>query len=274
MERLIFVLSYLFVIRRVINMITIKTSAEIDIMREGGKKLARIMKDLERGIEPGMNTWELDKLAEKLVFSMGGKPSFKGYIDSSGRRFPATICASINGEVVHGVPKKNVILKKRDIVKIDIGMKYKGWHTDMARSFAIGEISEDGRRLMETTEQAFWEGIKNLRAGKMLSAYSKKVQKFVEKKGFSVVRSLVGHGIGSEVHEDPQIPNYHNKKYQDVKLAVGMTLALEPMVNAGGFEVILGHDGWVFKTRDGSMSAHYENTVAITEKGVEVLTIL
>jgi methionyl aminopeptidase len=254
-------------------MITVKTPAEIEIMRKGGKRLAQVMKELGDNVRAGMNTWELDKLAEKLVFSIGGKPSFKGYGADSGRPFPATICASVNSEVVHGIPKKNAILQKGDILKIDIGMCYKGFHTDMARIFAVGEINAETKKLIETTQQSFWEGIKKLKAGKFLNVYSKKVQKFVEKNGFSVVRNLVGHGIGKKVHEDPQIPNYYNKKYQDIKLAAGMTLAFEPMVNAGRFDTILGHDGWVFKTKDGSLSAHYENTVVITDKGVEVFTI-
>lgn len=231
------------------------------------------MKELEKGVKPGINTLEIDKLAEKLVFASGGKPSFKEYEDSNGRKFPATICASINNEVVHGVPSEKRFLKEGDIFKIDIGMQYRGFHTDMARTFAAGNADLRSLQLIKITEQSFWKGIKKLKAGKYLSDYSKEAQKFVEKNGFSVVRNLVGHGIGREAHEDPQISNYWNKKYQDVKLAAGMTLALEPMINAGSYETILGHDGWVFITKDGSLSAHYENTVVITEKGVEVLTI-
>lgn len=242
-------------------------------MREGGKILAGIMEKTAKEIAPGKNTQELDKLAEELVFARGGSPSFKGYGGDTERGFPAAICASINGEVVHGIPAKNKILKKGDIFKVDIGIKYKGLHTDMARTFAVGNVSPEAKKLIKVTEQSFWEGVKNIGPGKKLSEYSKAVQKYVEANGFSVVRNLVGHGVGRDLHEDPQIPNYFNKKYQDVKLAPGMTLALEPMVNAGGFETILGHDGWVFKTKDGSLSAHYENTILITEKGVEVLTI-
>lgn len=255
-------------------MITVKTPSEISLMREGGKKLAKIMEELRKRSVPGASTLELDKLAEKLVFDNGGRPSFKGYENSGGRKFPSTICASLNSEVVHGVPSKKIILKEGNIFKIDMGMQYKGFHTDMARTFAVGEINRNTLKLIEITEKSFWVGIKKLKAGNYLSDYSRAVQKYVEKNGFSVVKNLVGHGIGREVHEDPQIPNYWNKKYQDVKLQAGMALALEPMVNAGGFETILGHDGWVFKTKDGSLSAHYENTVVITESGVEVLTIL
>lgn len=254
--------------------IGIKNEKGISAMREGGRKLAGIMDKLKKLARSEISAIEIDKLAEKLVFDNGGKPSFKGFEDSSGRKFPAAICASLNDEVVHGVPNKKRILNEGDILKIDIGMLYKGYHTDMARTFAIGEVNRNMRKLIEITEKSFWQGIKNLKAGKMLSDYSKTAQKIIESGGFSAVRNLVGHGIGKNLHEDPQIPNYWNKKYQDVKLAAGMTLALEPMVNAGSFETILGHDGWVFKTKDGSPSAHYENTILITEKGVEVLTIL
>lgn len=243
-------------------------------MREGGKILAGVMEKIAREIAPGKNTQELDKLAEELVFASGGSPSFKGYGGDTERGFPATICASINSEVVHGIPAKNKVLKEGDIFKVDIGIKYKGLHTDMARTFAVGNISPEAKKLMEATEKSFWEGIKNIGPEKKLSEYSKTVQKYVEAGGFSVVRNLVGHGVGKGLHEDPQIPNYYNRKYQDALLAPGMTLALEPMVNAGGFETILGRNGWVFATKDGSLSAHYENTILITEKGVEVLTIL
>lgn len=254
-------------------MISIKSKKEIEAIRESGRRLAKIMEELKGRIAPGVNTLELDELAEKLVFDSGGKPSFKGYGGDTERKFPATICASINDEVVHGIPRQDKILKEGDVFKIDIGMQYKGFHSDMARIFAVGNISSEAKKLMEETEKSFWKGIKNLKAGRKLSEYSKVVQKYVEDNGFSIVRNLVGHGIGREVHEDPQIPNYWNKKYQDIRLETGMTLAFEPMVNAGGFETVLGHDGWVFKTKDGSLSAHYENTVLITEKGVEVLTI-
>lgn len=243
-------------------------------MREGGKILAGIMKKIAREIAPGKNTKDLDKLAEELVFASGGSPSFKGYGGDTERGFPATICASINSEVVHGIPAENKVLKEGDIFKVDIGMEYKSLHTDMARTFAVGNISPEAKKLIEATEQSFWEGIKKMGPGKKLSGYSKAVQRYVEKNGFSVVRNLVGHGVGKDLHEDPQIPNYYNKKYQEVFLAPGMALALEPMVNAGGFETVLGHDGWVFKTKDGSLSAHYENTILITEKGVEVVTVI
>jgi methionyl aminopeptidase len=249
-----------------------KSQKEIGAMREGGKLLAGIMKKLEESAKAGINTLDLDKLAEKLVFDIGGKSAFKGYQNGGSISYPATICASLNGEVVHGIPRKSTVLKNGDLLKIDIGMEYKGMFTDMARSMAIGNISEKAIALIKVTEQSFWKGIKKLKSGKYLSDYSKAAQKHIEKKGFSVVRNLVGHGVGKKLHEPPQIPNYYYKKYYDIKLVSGMTLAFEPMVNEGGYETIIGKDGWVFKTADGQLSAHYENTVLITEKGVEVLT--
>jgi methionyl aminopeptidase len=255
-------------------MISIKDKNDIKAMREGGRILATIMREIEKMAVIGKSTMDLDKLAEQLVFAHGGVPAFKGYGAEMGNPFPATVCASLNSEIVHGIPSDKVILKDGNLLKIDIGIKYKGFCTDMARTFLIGEVSAEGRKLAEVTEQSFWEGVKHLSAGKKLSAYSRAVQEHVEQNGFSVVRNLVGHGVGEELHEDPQIPNYYNKKYQDVNLVAGMTLALEPMVNEGGFETKLARDGWAFSTRDGKLSAHYENTVLITEKGVEVLTII
>lgn len=255
-------------------MITIKNENEIATLREGGKILAGIMQEIEKAIAPGKNTAELDKLAEQLVFANGGQPAFKGYGQETGRPFPATICASFNDEVVHGIPDVKKIMTEGDILKIDIGMKYENMYTDMARTFAVGEISVEARKLLETTEKCFWAGVKAMKAGQFLSAYSKAAQASAEKNGFSVVRNLVGHGIGRKLHEDPYVPNYYNKKYQDTRLIAGMVLALEPMINAGGFETVLGKDGWVFKTKDGSLSAHYENTLVITENGAEILTVL
>jgi methionyl aminopeptidase len=264
-------------------MISIKSKKELAVMREGGKILAEIMEEIARQIAPGKSTLELDKLAEELVFARGGEPAFKGFGKETGNPFPATICASLNAEIVHGIPTAEKILEKGDLFKVDIGMKYKGFHTDMARTFLVGvsgrdealpRLHDDRIKLIEITEKSFWAGIKKMKAGKMLSDYSKAVQKYVESQGFSVVKNLVGHGIGRKLHEDPQIPNYYNKKYQDFRLEAGMTLALEPMVNAGASETVLGADGWGFHSKDGSLTAHYENTIVITKKGVEVLTVI
>lgn len=252
-------------------MINIKTDKEIAAMREGGKILAFIMDELEKNILPGISTFEIDKVAEKLILENDGIPSFKGY--GGGKHpFPATICASLNNEIVHGIPQKEVVLKEGDIFKIDIGMKFKGLHTDMARSFAVGKIDKDKQKIIDVVRECFYEGVGAIKAGKKLNRYSKAVQKYVEKNGFSVVRNLVGHGIGKKLHEFPQIPNYYERGVGKFKLEPGMTFALEPMINAGDYETRLGKDGWVFETRDGSLSAHWENTVLITKEGVEILT--
>ncbi|GBE16289.1 methionine aminopeptidase 1 [bacterium BMS3Abin15] len=258
--------------------VTIKNKKEIAAMREGGKKLAEAMKVLEGKVHTiartKISTLDLDKLAEKLVFRTGGKPSFKGYGDGTSKPFPATLCISVNNEVVHGVPQKDKVLKNGDILKIDVGMKYKNMYLDMARTFAIGKISEKAQKLIDVTRKSLDIGIKELKAGNNLSSYSKAVQKYVERNKFSVIRRLVGHGVGYAVHEDPQVPNFYNKKYQDLELKPGMTLALEPMVNEGDYEIVLDDDGLTFKTKDGKLSAHFEDTIVITEKGAEILTRL
>jgi methionyl aminopeptidase len=252
--------------------VIIKSKKEIEVMREGGKILAEIMQQLEKAIFPGQNTQALDKLAARLVFANGGESVFKDFGEESGNPYPGNICASFNSEVVHGIPDKNKKIKKGDILKIDIGMKYKGMITDMARTFLVKPVSAEAQKLAEVTEQSFWEGVKKIKAGAKLSDYSQAVQKYVESRGFSVVRNLVGHGVGRELHEDPYVPNYYNKKDSGLRLEVGMTLALEPMVNAGSFHTVLAKDGWVFRTKDEKISAHYENTVLVTKNGAEVLT--
>ncbi|HEX8973955.1 MAG TPA: type I methionyl aminopeptidase [Patescibacteria group bacterium] len=251
--------------------ISIKSESEIAIMRRAGKALAEVMRALEKEVRAGIDTQQLDKLAEELVLAHGGKPAFKGYGDSD-NPFPATLCTSINNEIVHGIPNEHRILNDGDILKIDVGIELDGYFSDMARTFPVGEVSSEAKKLIEVTEKAFWKGIKNLKAGKNLSEYSKAAQKIVEEAGFSVVKNLVGHGIGENLHDDPQIPNYFEKGYRDLVLKEGMTLAIEPMVNRGTFKAKLGSDGWVFETADGELSAHYENTVLITKSGVEVLT--
>ncbi|MFC1608832.1 type I methionyl aminopeptidase [Patescibacteria group bacterium] len=253
-------------------MIKIKTQKEIDVMRDGGKRLASVMLKLEKRVAPGVSTWEIDKLAEDEIRKLGGKPSFKGYGEKDGNPFPSTICASLNNEVVHGIPSKNIILKEGDVFKIDVGMKYKGMHTDMARSFAVGNVSAKKRKIISVARESFYRGVKTMRAGNSINEYSKAVQQYVEKKGFSVVRDLVGHGIGSELHEDPQIPNYYQGKMHNFTLESGMVFALEPMINDGTYFVNVGEDGWVFETEDGGMSGHWENTVVVTNDGVEILT--
>ena len=253
--------------------IHIKTESELDIMRRAGHILANVMREIQKEVRVGASTMEIDKLAEELVLRSGGTPAFKGYGGGS-NPFPATICASINDEVVHGIPNASRILKDGDIFKVDIGIEIEGFYSDMARTFAVGKISQEAQKLIEITEKSFWKGIKNLKAGAMLSEYSKTAQKTVEDAGFSVVKNLVGHGIGKHLHEDPQVPNYFEKGFRDLVLQEGMTLALEPMVNVGTYKTELGRDGWVFLTADRKLSAHYENTVVITDNGVEVITVL
>lgn len=241
-------------------------------MRKAGRALAAVMRALGEKVRPGVSTLEIDELAEKLILGAGGVPAFKGYGGGS-NPFPATICASVNDEIVHGIPNEAKILKEGDIFKVDIGIVIDGFCSDMARTFAVGEISGEAQKLIEITEKSFWKGIKNLKAGASLSEYSKAAQKTVEDAGFSVVKNLVGHGIGKNLHEDPQVPNYFEKGFRDLSLEAGMTLALEPMVNIGTHLTAMGADGWVYLTADRKLSAHYENTILITKDGVEILTV-
>ncbi|MDD5396482.1 MAG: type I methionyl aminopeptidase [Candidatus Moranbacteria bacterium] len=251
--------------------IHIKSEFELNIMRRAGKALAEVMREIEAEVCPGVSTMQIDKLAEELILRSGGTPAFKGYGDRS-NPFPATICASINDEIVHGIPSDDRILEEGDIFKVDLGIEIEGFYSDMARTFAVGKISNEAQKLIEITEKSFWKGIKNLKAGAKLSDYSKAAQQTIESAGFSVVKNLVGHGIGRNLHEDPQVPNYFEKGFRDLVLQEGMTLALEPMVNVGTHLNSIGPDGWVFLTADRKLSAHYENTILITKNGVEVLT--
>ncbi len=251
---------------------SVKTKEEIDIMREGCQKTAEMVEELGRKAKPGISTLEIDELAERLILNMGGRPAFKGYGKESGYPFPATICASINNEVVHGIPKKSRILQEGEIFKIDTGMIYKGMFTDMTRAFAVGEISDEKRRIISVAKGAFYAGLKKIKPGKLLSDYSKAVQKYVEKRNFSIVRDLTSHGIGKNLHESPQILNFYHQGYEDLELKAGMTFALEPIINAGGPEIVTGEDGWTLETMDGSLSGHWENTIVITENGAEILT--
>jgi methionyl aminopeptidase len=251
-------------------MIIIKTQKEIDSMRRGGKILAEIMSEIGKSIAPGKNTLELDELAERLVFDNGGTPAFKGYGDKT-NPFPATICSSINNEIVHGIPSVEKIIKAGDIVKIDMGIKYEGMITDMARTFPAGEISDEASRIMKATREGLNTGIAKIKAGAKMSEYSMAVENYVKTFGFSVVRDLVGHGVGRFLHEDPQIPNYYWKG-KDIVFKEGMTIALEPMVNVGTYRIKLGSDGWVYETQDKKLSAHFEDTVVVRKGGCEILT--
>jgi methionyl aminopeptidase len=250
--------------------IIIKTEKEIEAMRKGGKELARIMEEIGKKIIPGENTHEIDKLARKLVFNIGGVAVFEGYGDES-NPYPGAVCTSINKEIVHGIPSKDRILKSGDIVKIDIGMKYEGMITDMSRTFACGKIAPNAYKLMKVTKESLDKGIEKIKAGGKLSEYSIAVDGYVRSYGFSTVRELIGHGVGRELHEDPQIPNYKTND-KDIILKEGMTLALEPMINEGTSKIKLMPDGWTFVTGDGKLSAHFEDTVVVTKGGCEILT--
>ncbi len=252
-------------------MIIIKSKKEIELMREGGQRLGQIMERLGEIIAPGQNTFEINKLARKLVFDMGGTPIFEGY-GEPGNAFPAAVCTSINSEIVHGIPKKERIIREGDIVKLDIGMKYKGLITDMARTYPAGKISDESQKLLDVTRECLDAGIKTIKAGAKLSDYGKTVENHAKANGFSVVRDLVGHGVGRELHEDPQIPNYYFPGMREIILREGMTLALEPMINAGTYYIKVLRDGWTYATKDGKLSAHFEDTIVVTKNGVDILT--
>ncbi|WHH61449.1 type I methionyl aminopeptidase [Petroclostridium sp. X23] len=246
-------------------MITIKSAQEIEYMRQAGRIVAQAHDILERAIRPGITTKELDSIVEEFIRSQGAVPSFKGY-----NGFPASICASVNGEVVHGIPGLTK-LKDGDIISVDIGAMHNGYHGDAARTHPVGNVSDEAMRLIEVTQQSFYEGIKHAVEGSRLSDISSAVQKYVEDHGYSVVRDFVGHGIGQQMHEEPQIPNYGNPG-RGPRLIAGMTLAIEPMVNAGKHDVKIMPNRWTVVTADGSLSAHYEHTILIAQGGPEILT--
>lgn len=246
-------------------MIICKTPRELDIMREAGKIVALTHQELKKHIVPGVTTKQLDDIAEKFIRKHNAIPSFKGY-----NGFRGSICASVNEELVHGIPGDRV-LKDGDIISIDIGAKYNGYHGDSAWTYAVGNISDETKRLLEVTEQSLYEGIKEVKPGARLSDVSHAIQTYAEGHDFSIVREYVGHGIGQDLHEDPQIPHY-GPPNKGPRLKPGMVLAIEPMVNAGTRYVKTLADDWTVVTVDGKMCAHFEHTVAITETGYEILT--
>lgn len=247
--------------------ISIKSEKEIELMRESGKILARVLEDLQGMVKAGISTYDIDKKCAELIKRYDCIPSFLNY-----NGYPASICISVNDEVVHGIPNKNRILKDGDIVSLDCGVIYQGFHSDAARTVAVGEISKEAKRLIEVTKQSFYEGIKFAKVGHHLHEISEAIQTYVEDHGYSVVRDLVGHGIGRALHEEPQIPNFRQKR-RGPRLEAGMTLAIEPMVNEGRYDVYWEDDDWTVVTADGSLSAHYENTILITDGEPELLTI-
>lgn len=247
--------------------VTIKSSREIELMRQAGKILAKVHEALGNELRPGMSTLDVDRLGEEMIRSFGCEPSFKNYCG-----YPASVCVSVNEEVVHGIPVADRILQEGDIVGLDIGVIYKGYHSDAARTHGIGEISEDARLLIERTRQSFFEGIKYAKAGNHLHQISNAIGGYAEQFGYGVVRDLCGHGIGSHLHEDPEIPNFKQFR-RGIKLRPGMTLAVEPMINIGTADVVWLDDEWTVVSEDLSLSSHYENTILITEGEPEILTL-
>ena len=256
-------------------MVTIKSKREIELMKEACKVVALTYQELEKRIKPGMTTWELDQIAEKTMRSLGAIPAEKGYdIGVKGvPPYPATLCVSINDEVIHGIPSKNKVIREGDIVSIDTVALKNGFNGDAARTFIVGKTSKEAERLVQVTKQAFFEGIKFAKPGYRIGDVSHRIGEYVRSQGYSVVREFQGHGIGREMHEDPGIPNY-GKAGRGIRLEPGMTLAIEPMVIQGKPNILQLDDGWTIITEDGSLAAHYENTILITEKEPEILTIL
>jgi methionyl aminopeptidase len=252
-------------------MITLKSSREIEILRRANVIVAEILEELKKKAAHGITTLELDELAEELTYKKKALPAFKGY-QMAGRTFPRSLCVSINEEIVHGIPSERT-LKEGDIVGLDFGVIYEGFYGDSAVTVAVGKISHEAERLMRVTEEALYAGIEQLHDGKRLGELSSAVQKTAEKAGFSVVRAFVGHGIGKHLHEEPAVPNY-GEPDRGVRLREGMVLAIEPMVNAGGWEVEMKEDGWTAVTKDRSLSAHFEHSVAITQNGPFILSKL
>ncbi len=248
-------------------MIVLKTGRELQIMREACRISAGALQTAGKAVEPGVTTAELDKLAEDYIRSQGGEPNFKNY-----EGYPATACISINNEVIHGIPTNKRKLQKGDIVSIDLGAKFGGYHGDNAATFACGDISAEAKRLIDTTRESLYKGIAAAVSGGRIGDIGHAVQSYVEAQGYSVVRQFVGHGIGTHLHEPPEVPNFGNAG-RGIRLMPGMTLAIEPMVNAGKSDVRILPDGWTVLTTDGSLSAHFEHTVVITAEGPKIMTL-
>ena len=247
--------------------VSIKSSQEIELMREAGRILASVHQELGKNIRPGMSTMDIDRLGEEMIRSYGCIPSFKNYCG-----YPASICVSVNDEVVHGIPSEKRLIQEGDIVSLDAGVISKGYHSDAARTVAVGEISRDAALLIERTRQSFFEGMKMAVAGRHLHDISRAIGDYAERFGYGVVYDLCGHGIGKNLHEEPEIPNFRQWK-RGIKLQAGMTLAVEPMINQGTADVLWTEDEWTVITADRSLSAHYENTILITEGKPELLTL-
>lgn len=247
--------------------VTIKSAKEIELMREAGRLLEIVHDEMGKIIRPGISTMDINECGDRVIRELGCKPNFLNY-----GGFPASICVSVNEEVVHGIPKKERILKEGDIVSLDAGLIYKGYHSDAARTHAVGKISPEVQKLLDVTKQSFFEGVKCAKAGNHLFDISAAIDDYVSQFGYGIVQDLVGHGIGTNLHEDPQVPNFRQRR-RGMKLVPGMTLAIEPMINMGTWEVKWLDDEWTVIAADHSVSAHYENTVLITDKEPEILTL-
>ena len=248
--------------------ITIKTDDEIDLMRQSGHLLAKVHEELHAAVRPGISTLELDKIGENAIRKLGGIPNCKNY-----EGFPASVCISVNDEVVHGIPSADRILQEGDIVTFDTGLIYKGYHSDAARTWGVGKISDNAQKLIDVTRESFFEGIKKAKAGNRLYDISRAIDDYIKPYGYGIVRELTGHGIGTSLHEDPMVPNYRMWR-RGIKLKKGMTICVEPMITMGERYIGWLDDEWTVVTVDGSLAAHYENTIAITDGEPEILTII
>ena len=249
-------------------MIVLKTGRELKIMKEACSISAGALEVAGKAVEPGVTTAEIDRLAEEYIRRRGGEPNFKNY-----EGYPATACISINNEVIHGIPSEKGKLRAGDIVSIDLGAKFDGYHGDNAATFACGDVSPEAKRLMDTTRESLYEGIRAACAGGRIGDIGHAVQSYVEARGYSVVRQFVGHGVGTHLHEAPEVPNF-GIPGRGIRLMPGMTIAIEPMVNAGGYDVKVQPDGWTVLTKDGSLSAHFEHTIVITADGPKIMTVV
>ncbi len=247
--------------------VTIKSEREIGLMRESCRRLSLVFDELEKLIRPGISTFEIDREGERLIRSMGGTPNFLHY-----NGYPASICTSVNDEVVHGIPSRERILQEGDIISLDCGMIVDGFHSDAARTFPVGKISDEAQKLIDVTRESFFEGIKMAKAGNHLFDISAAIDDYCTSRGYGVVKDLVGHGIGRNLHEDPEVPNFRQRR-RGMRLVPGMTLAVEPMITCGTWEVEWLDDDWTVVTADESLAAHYENTILITEGEPEILTL-
>ena len=248
--------------------VSIKTAREIELMRESCHLLEKVHDELAKAIRPGISTWEIDHLGEEMIRSFGCTPNFLHY-----NGYPASICVSVNNEVVHGIPRADRILQEGDIVSLDAGLIYKGYHSDAARTYGVGRISPEAQKLIDETRNSIFEGIKKAKDGNHLHDISNTIDAYISKFGYGIVQELVGHGIGTSLHEDPQIPNFAQKR-KGIRLQAGMTLAIEPMINLGRPDVEWLDDDWTVVTEDGSLSAHYENTILVTDGEPEILTLI